>query len=88
MGFSSCDVVPLPQARTNARRHRLQPASFVSYEMPVPSITKLLELQAIYQHTQSLKGKHAAIRRANAALLPAMLERVFGSMTHGANYGQ
>lgn len=88
MGFSSSDVVPLTQARTNARRRRLQPASFLSYEMPLPSMTKRLELRAIYQHTQSLKGKHAAIRGANAALLPATLERVFGSMTQGASHGQ
>jgi type I restriction enzyme, S subunit len=62
---------------TNARRRRLQPATFLGYEMPVPSMAKQLELRAIYQHTQSLKAKHAAIRRANAALLPATLERVF-----------
>lgn len=64
---------------TNARRRRLQPASFLSYAMPVPSMAKQLELRAIYQHTQALKAKHAAIRRANAALLPATLERVFSS---------
>jgi type I restriction enzyme S subunit len=62
---------------TNARRRRLQPATFLGYEMPVPSMAKQLELRAIYQHTQSLKAKHAAIRQANAALLPATLERVF-----------
>lgn len=62
---------------TNARRRRLQPATFLSYEMPVPSMAKQLELRAIYQHTQLLKTKHAAIRQANAALLPATLERVF-----------
>lgn len=62
---------------TNARRRRLQPATFLGYEMPVPSMAKQLELRAIYQHTQALKAKHAAIRQANAALLPATLERVF-----------
>lgn len=62
---------------TNARRRRLQPATFINYEMPVPSMAKQLELRAIYQHTQLLKSKHAAIRLANAALLPATLERVF-----------
>lgn len=34
---------------------------------------------AIYQRTQLLKTKHAAIRKANAALLPATLECVFQS---------
>lgn len=64
---------------TNARRRRLQPATFLSYEMPVPSMAKQLELRAIYQRTQLLKTRHAAIRQANAALLPATLERVFQS---------
>lgn len=62
---------------TNARRRRLQPSAFLSYEMPVPSMAKQLELRAIYQHTQALMAKHAAIRQANAALLPATLERAF-----------
>jgi type I restriction enzyme S subunit len=62
---------------TNARRRRLQPSAFLSYEMPVPSMARQLELRAIYQHTQALKAKHAAIRQANAALLPATLERIF-----------
>lgn len=64
---------------TNARRRRLQPATFLSYEMPVPSMAKQLELRAIYQRTQLLKTKHATIRQANAALIPATLERVFST---------
>lgn len=64
---------------TNARRRRLQPSTFLSYEMPVPSMAKQLELRAIFQHTQALKAKHAAICQANSALLPATLERVFGT---------
>lgn len=62
---------------TNARRRRLQPSTFLDYEMPVPPMAKQLELRAIYRYTQSLKAKHTAIRQANAALLPATLERVF-----------
>ena len=73
---------------TNARRRRLQPATFLSYEMPVPSMAKQLELRTIYQRTQLLKTRHAAIRKANAALLPATLERVFGATTQGARHGQ
>ncbi|MGK2953499.1 MAG: hypothetical protein ACSLEZ_14100, partial [Thiobacillus sp.] len=64
---------------TNARRRRLQPATFLSYEMPVPSMAKQLELREIYQRTQLLKKMHAAIRQANVALLPATLERIFQS---------
>jgi type I restriction enzyme, S subunit len=72
---------------TNARRRRLQPATFLSYEMPVPSMARQLELRAIYERTRVLKTAHAAIRRANAALLPATLERVFSSTTQGARHG-
>jgi hypothetical protein len=64
---------------TNARRRRLHPSIFLSYEMPVPPMAKQLELRALYLHAQALKVKHAAIRQANAALLPATLERVFSS---------
>ncbi|WP_029412341.1 restriction endonuclease subunit S [Paracidovorax oryzae] len=62
---------------TNARRRRLQPAAFLNYEIPVPPMVKQLELRAIHQHAQALRAKHAAIREANAALLPATLERLF-----------
>lgn len=62
---------------TNMRRRRLQPSAFLSYEMPVPSMSSQLELREIFRHTKELKTKHAAIRAANAALLPATLERVF-----------
>jgi len=38
-----------------------------------------LKLREIFRQTRELKAKHAAIRAANAALLPATLERVFQS---------
>lgn len=62
---------------TNVRRRRLQPSAFLNYEMPVPSMTTQLKLREAYRRTQALKAKHAAIREANTALLPATLERVF-----------
>ena len=62
---------------TNVRRRRLQPSAFLTYEMPVPSIATQLKLREAYRRTQALKVKHTAIREANAALLPATLERVF-----------
>lgn len=62
---------------TNVRRRRLQPSAFLSYQMPLPSMSSQLKLREIFRHTKKLKAKHAAIRAANAALLPATLERVF-----------
>lgn len=64
---------------TNVRRRRLQPSAFLSYEMPVPSMATQLKLREAYRRTQALKAKHASIRAANAALLPATLERVFSA---------
>jgi type I restriction enzyme S subunit len=62
---------------TNVRRRRLQPSAFLSYQMPIPSMATQLKLREVFKRTQALKAKHAAIRAANAALLPALLERVF-----------
>jgi len=62
---------------TNLRRRRLQPSAFLNHEMPVPSMTNQRKLRDLYHHTQALKACHTAIATANAALLPAVLERVF-----------
>lgn len=64
---------------TNMRRRRLQPSAFLNYEMPVPSMPAQRKLREIHRRAHSLKAKHAAIREANQALLPATLERVFAS---------
>ncbi len=69
---------------TNARRRRLQPSTFLNYQMPVPPMDKQLKLREAHRQTQALKAKHAAIRQANAALIPATLERVFGAEPTGA----
>lgn len=78
--FRTPDVWPMLaeiSGGTNARRRRLQPSTFLSYEMPLPSMHKQIELLAIHRHVEGLKARHAAIREANAALLPATLERIF-----------
>ncbi len=64
---------------TNVRRRRLQPSAFFTYEMPVPSMATQLKIRELYQHSQALKAKFSVIRQANAALLPATLERVFST---------
>ncbi|MGI2325010.1 MULTISPECIES: restriction endonuclease subunit S [Methylococcus] len=64
---------------TNVRRRRLQPSAFLTYEIPVPSMATQLKLREVFRRTQALKAKHAAIRQANAALLPATLERIFAT---------
>ncbi len=64
---------------TNLRRRRLQPSAFLNYEMPIPSMATQLKIRRMHQSTRALKARHAAIRAANAALLPATLERLFSS---------
>ena len=65
---------------TNVRRRRVQPSTFLCYEMPVPSMPTQLKLRQLYQHTQELKAHHATIRHANNALIPATLERMFSEV--------
>lgn len=62
---------------TNVRRRRLQPSAFLRYQMPVPPMATQLKVREAFRRTQALKSKHSAIRQANAALLPATLERLF-----------
>jgi len=66
---------------TNARRRRLQPSAFLGYSIPLPSMATQLKLREMHRQTQALKARHTAIRQANAALLPATLERVFAGST-------
>jgi hypothetical protein len=66
-----------PSGGTNVRRRRLQPSTFLRYKTPAPPMTAQLKLREVFQRTQALSAKHAATRAANAALLPATLERVF-----------
>lgn len=74
---------------TNVRRRRLQPSTFLGYEMPVPSMDIQLKIRALYRRTQTLKAKHTAVREANAALLPATLERVVSQQnTMGEIHGR
>ena len=60
-----------------ARRERTRPEQFLNIEIPLPRLDDQLKIVEIVQRQTPLKAKHAAIREANAALLPATLERVF-----------
>lgn len=60
-----------------ARRERTRPEQFLNIEIPLPQLDDQLKIVEIMQRHAELKAKHAAIREANAALLPATLERVF-----------
>ncbi len=47
----------------------------------MPTIGDQLRIVDVLKRQAPLKAKHAAIRQANAALLPATLERVFAAST-------
>lgn len=60
-----------------ARRERTRPEQFLHIEIPMPHFDDQLRIVEILKRQEPLKAKHAAIRKANAALLPATLERAF-----------
>jgi len=72
-----CSALAELSGGTNVRLRRLRPSVFPAHEMPVPSMATQLKIREVYQRTHSLKIKYATIRRANVALLPATLERLF-----------
>lgn len=66
-------------AGTADRNRTLSLKKLAKIEVPVPSLSAqqaFVDLQAI---VSAIKARHAAIREANAALLPATLERLFSA---------
>jgi type I restriction enzyme S subunit len=62
-----------------ARRERTRPERFLNIELVLPTLNDQLRIVEVLKRQTPLKAKHAAIRKANAALLPATLERIFQS---------
>lgn len=62
-----------------ARRERTRPEQFLNIELPLPVLVDQLRIFEILKRRSPLKSKHAAIREANAALIPATLERIFST---------
>lgn len=61
-----------------ARRERTRPEQFLNIELPLPLIDDQLRIVDVLRTQAMLKVRRAVIREANAALIPATLERVFG----------
>lgn len=61
-----------------ARRERTRPEKFLRVVLPMPSFEKQLKACQLFARLHDLKSRHAAIRDANAALFPVMLERLLG----------
>ncbi|WP_018714717.1 N-6 DNA methylase [Brachymonas chironomi] len=66
---------------TAARNRTLIATNLEAIEVPVPPLPIQQSFVRLQAEVTALKAKHAAIRTANAALLPATLERVFSSPT-------
>ena len=69
--------IELPPAALLAVVLAFQPEQFLNIELPLPHFDDQLRIVEILKKQAPLKAKHSAIRQANAALLPATLERVF-----------
>ena len=63
---------------TVARNRTMTAPSLMAIEVPTPSLATQQTFDRLQAEIAALKAKHTAIREANAALLPAILERVFG----------
>lgn len=62
---------------TSARNRTMTASALMDIEVPVPSLATQQIFGRLYDAVAALKLRHTAIRKANAALLPATLERVF-----------
>lgn len=62
---------------TAARNRTMTAPSLMAIEVPTPPLAVQKTFDRLQAEIAALKAKHTAIREANAALLPATLERVF-----------
>lgn len=62
---------------TAARNRTLVAGNLEAIEVPVPSLSHQQYFVDLLASVSALKARHAAIREANAALVPATLERIF-----------
>lgn len=64
---------------TADRKRTLSVINLGKIEVPIPPLTTQQTFDRLQAEVAALRAKHAAIRNANAALLPATLERVFAA---------
>ena len=71
------EKIGLASPGTADRNRTLSLGNLGKIEVPVPPLAVQLTFDRLQAEVAALKAKHTAIREANAALLPATLERVF-----------
>lgn len=62
---------------TNVRRRRLNPADFLRYEFPVPSVAVQSQLGQLIAETRPLRALQADTNKEIDALLPSVIARAF-----------
>jgi len=73
------EKVGLASPGTADRNRTLSLGNLGKMQVPVPPLAVQQSFDRLQAEVAALKAKHTAIRAANAALLPATLERVFSS---------
>lgn len=73
------EKVGLASPGTADRNRTLSLTNLGKIEVPAPPIAIQKSFDALKTKVVELKTKHTAIREANQALIPAMLERIFGA---------
>ncbi|MGH9641460.1 MAG: hypothetical protein ACRD3Q_03460 [Terriglobales bacterium] len=71
------EKVGLASPGTADRNRTLSLGNLGRIDVPVPALSAQRSFDRLQSEVAALKGKHSAIRQANAALIPATLERVF-----------
>jgi type I restriction enzyme S subunit len=71
------EKVGLASPGTADRNRTLSLGNLGKIEVPLPPVNVQTSFNRLQAQVAALKAKHTAIRQANAALLPATLERVF-----------
>jgi hypothetical protein len=64
---------------TAARNRTITAPALLAIDVPVPPLAAQQTFDRLQADVAALKVRHAAIRQANAALLPATLERIFST---------
>lgn len=73
------EKVGLASPGTADRNRTLSLGNLGGIKVPVPALAAQRSFDRLHDDVVALKARHAAIRHANAALIPATLERVFAA---------
>jgi hypothetical protein len=73
------DKVYAASPGTAARNRTITASALMAIEVPTPPFSTQKSFERLQAEVTALKAEHAAIRTANAALVPATLERIFHS---------